>query len=192
MAESVREKKKQQTRKKLIKTASRLFAEEGFQVSTSKIAQTAGLAHGSLFLHFPTREDLIDTVINNFFKSMNTRIHKVVANSGTLEEFLAQHLALLQEKEAFYTQIITNMTALPKTTQEKLFGHQSTLSAHLLILLEKEGQLTGIPPHLLFNTWLGIIHYYLQNKVMFAPDTSVIERYKDEWIEGYLHLVRKG
>lgn len=191
MKETLREKKKRQTRKKLIDAASRLFAEEGFQIPTIKIAQAAGVAHGSLFLHFPTREDLIDAVIDTFFKRMNTPIHQVVANSGSIEDFLIQHLALLQKKERLYTQIISNMAVLPKTTQEKLFAHQSTLSAHLLLLLEREEQLTVVPSHLLFNTWLGIIHYYLQNKAMFAPNTSVIERYQEEWIEGYLHLIRK-
>lgn len=192
MKETLRDKKKRQTRTRLIDSASRLFAEEGFQIPTSKIAQAAGVAHGSLFLHFPTREDLIDAVIDTFFKKMNTRIHQVVADSGTIEEFLAQHLALLQKKEAFYTQIISNMSLLPKITQEKLFAHQSTLSAHLLLLLEQEDHLPTVPPHLLFNIWLGIIHYYLQNKAMFAPNCSVIERYQEEWIEGYLHLIRKG
>lgn len=192
MKETLREKKKRQTRTKLISSASRIFAKEGFQVPTVQIAQAAGVAHGSLFLHFPTREDLIDAVIDTFFRKMNTQIHQAVAKSGTIEDFLRHHLALLQKKETLYTQIISNLMILPKSTQEKLFAHQSTLSAHLLFLLEQEKQLSAVPPHLLFNTWLGIIHYYLQNKAMFAPNTSVIERYQEEWMNGYLHLIRKG
>ncbi len=191
MTETIREKKKRQTRTTILETASELFAAEGFQLPTSKIAKSAGVAHGSLFLHFPTREDLIDTVIRSFFEELNTRIHQVTETTGSLEEFLRQHLELLEEKEAFYTQLITSLNTMPSTTQQKLFAYQSTLSSHLLLLLEKE-DIAAVAPHMLFNTWLGIIHYYLQNKAMFAPEESVIARYRDEWIETYLNLIRKG
>lgn len=191
MTGTIREKKKRQTRTTILETASELFATDGFQMPTSKIAKAAGVAHGSLFLHFPTREDLIDAVICSFFEELNTRIHQVTETTGSLEEFLRQHLEMLEEKEAFYTQLITSLNSLPATTQQKLFAYQSTLSSHLLLLLEKE-DIVVVAPHMLFNTWLGIIHYYLQNKAMFAPEESVIARYRDEWIETYLNLIRKG
>ncbi|MBO1307241.1 TetR/AcrR family transcriptional regulator [Enterococcus sp. 669A] len=191
MTGTIREKKKLQTRTTILETASDLFAAEGFQLSTSKIAKTAGVAHGSLFLHFPTREDLIDAVIRSFFEELNTRIHQVTETTGSLEEFLRQHLEMLEEKEAFYTQLITSLNSLPATTQRKLFAYQSTLSSHLLLLLEKE-DIVAVAPHMLFNTWLGIIHYYLQNKAMFASEESVIARYRDEWITTYIKLIRKG
>ena len=46
----------------LLETALRLFAAEGLAVPTSQIAKTAGVANGTLFNHFPTKQNLIDTL----------------------------------------------------------------------------------------------------------------------------------
>lgn len=60
MAESRRERKKQQTRQLLITTAFRLFAEQGYQRTTiAQIAAEADVAKKTFFNHFPTKEDLL-------------------------------------------------------------------------------------------------------------------------------------
>ena len=47
----------------LIKTALRLFVERGFYgTPTSLISKEAGVATGTLFFYFKTKEDLIDTI----------------------------------------------------------------------------------------------------------------------------------
>jgi hypothetical protein len=33
----------------------------------------------------------------------------------------------------------------------------------------------------MFNAWIGLAYYYLQNGEWFAPGQSVIKRYKNEW-----------
>ena len=47
-------------REKIFSTALNLFVEHGFHgTPTSKIAKEAGVANGTLFHHFNTKEDLI-------------------------------------------------------------------------------------------------------------------------------------
>jgi AcrR family transcriptional regulator len=47
-------------RKEILQAALRLFVEQGFHgTATSKIAQEAGVANGTLFHHFKTKDDLI-------------------------------------------------------------------------------------------------------------------------------------
>ena len=49
----------------ILQTALELFAAEGLAVPTAKIAKKAGVANGTLFNHFPTKQDLIDALYLN-------------------------------------------------------------------------------------------------------------------------------
>jgi AcrR family transcriptional regulator len=50
----------EEKRKALLKAAADTIAAEGVGVSTSRIAKEAGVAAGSLFLYFPTKDDLLN------------------------------------------------------------------------------------------------------------------------------------
>ncbi|MBP2702371.1 TetR/AcrR family transcriptional regulator [Microbispora sp. RL4-1S] len=47
----------------MLRTAMRVFAEEGPEVSLSRIAQRAGVGAGTVYRHFPTKEILIEAVL---------------------------------------------------------------------------------------------------------------------------------
>jgi len=49
-------------KEQILQSALRLFADEGLAVPTAKIAHEAGVANGTLFNYFPTKQDLIDTL----------------------------------------------------------------------------------------------------------------------------------
>ncbi len=51
------------------------------------------------------------------------------------------------------------------------------------------GDIRSIPMHLLFNTWIGLIHYYLFNRDLFSPDGSVMEKIGEELINHFMRLL---
>lgn len=54
-----RVKRKENTKRAILRSALELFAKKGFYLSTTKaIARKAGIAEGTLFNYFPTKEDL--------------------------------------------------------------------------------------------------------------------------------------
>ncbi|WP_309496264.1 TetR/AcrR family transcriptional regulator [Sulfurovum sp.] len=58
-------------REKILKTAMSLFVEKGIQgTATSLIAKEAGVATGTLFHHFKTKEDLVHALYNSIFDSI--------------------------------------------------------------------------------------------------------------------------
>lgn len=65
-----RQLQKEATREHILETAMRVYAEHGFSVPVDVIAQEAGLAHGSVFLHFPAKEDLLHCTLERFFKEL--------------------------------------------------------------------------------------------------------------------------
>jgi len=59
-AGSLRSLRAQATRRKLLDASADLLAERGYsRVSTAAVAERAGVAHGTLFKHFPTKSELL-------------------------------------------------------------------------------------------------------------------------------------
>ena len=55
----VRAENKEKTRKAILRAALQLFAKKGFYATTTKaVARKAGIAEGTVFNYFPTKEDL--------------------------------------------------------------------------------------------------------------------------------------
>src|SRR3954462_6531104 len=47
----------------VLRTAMRVFTEEGLEVSLGRIAQRAGVGAGTVYRHFPSKEILIEAVL---------------------------------------------------------------------------------------------------------------------------------
>ena len=194
MQDSKRQLKKEQTRRKIIETAFKVYSEQGFTASTSTIAKEAGIAHGSIFLHFPTLNDLLICIVKEFTSTLNSKLHNLSQINDNIEGLLDAHVDILSEHEDFYTRLITEMVLLPKEAKAVFATIQMGLSFNFNKIMNREiddGVLKRLPPHILFYTWIGLVHYYLQNKELFVPDGSVLKRYKKQLIFTYCELMRK-
>jgi len=159
------------------------------------VDMAAGVAHGTLFVHFPTRDDLIAAVIEESGQRIAARIHDLARAGTTVHEILVAHLEGLAEYEAFYARLVMEGPLLPPHAQATLLGIQSAISWLLAGVAEHEmavGAIRPMPTHLLFNTWLGLVHHYVCNRELFAPGGSVLERWGPVLIDHYEALLRPG
>jgi AcrR family transcriptional regulator len=189
-----RQLQKEATREHILETAMRVYAEQGFSVPVGVIAEEAGLAHGSVFLHFPSKEDLLRSTLERFFKGLGEKMHELSGFSGDFEALLREFLAIIEEHEAFYKHLIMEIHTLPPDMKNMLISMRSVNARHFEIVAEREirrGRIKKLPLHMMFNTWMGLVYYYLQNSEWFAPGQSVINRCKDELIDFYMALIRK-
>ncbi|MFD1535800.1 TetR/AcrR family transcriptional regulator [Nonomuraea guangzhouensis] len=66
MMAGLREKKKEQTRRRIAEVALRMFAERGYEaVTVNEIAEAAEVAKVTLFTYFPTKECLVLDVVKD-------------------------------------------------------------------------------------------------------------------------------
>jgi TetR/AcrR family transcriptional regulator, acrEF/envCD operon repressor len=170
-AKITRAKQKEITRQRLINAAMNLFAQKGMlSTTTAEIANAIDMSHGSVFIHFPTREDLVNAVIDEFGKSLSMEFKRAVNHDYGLSDVLKAHLRVLEEFEGFYSRLVIESPMLPLSVRGALFTLQG---------------------HLLFNTWISLIHYYLANKDLFAPNSSVIGEKGNELLKHYISLIKK-
>ncbi len=192
MIESQRKKQKSETRKKLIEAAFVQLAKGLIAARTSDIASAAGVSHGTFFVHFPTREVFLQVVIEEFGVRVSKRLHELASKNGSLREVLEAHVDGLSEFEPFYSRLVSECSMLPEGVRNAMIMIQSAISFHISIAAEKEmqkGIIRSFPIHMLFNIWIGLIHYYLTNKDLFAPNESVLKRYGKELVNHYMTLI---
>ncbi|MBW1723447.1 MAG: TetR/AcrR family transcriptional regulator [Deltaproteobacteria bacterium] len=188
-----RKTQKQQTRQRLLRVAFRQFSEKGLTATrTLDIARKAGVAHGTIFVHFPSREELLVKVIEKFGEKVTRKMHELAYRGKGVRDVLEAHLEGLAQYEAFYGRLVAERHLLPRQARDTLLGIQSAISFHLFEAAQKEmaaGKIKQVPMHLLFNTWIGLVHQYLQNRDLFAPGGSVIARYGSELLDHFMKLL---
>ncbi len=190
MNQLTRAARKEQTRALLLRTAYEVFSDHGIAgTRVSDVATAAGVAQGTVFVHFASQEALVEAVIGEFGARIALRTHELATSSGTLEATLRAHLDGIAEFEPFYTRLVIENRLLPQAARDALIEIQSAISFHFGQVIAREPAAAGIPPHLLFNTWIGLVHHYLANGDLFAPEGRVIERHGASLIDTYLRLV---
>jgi len=192
-ATASRSRQKLETRGRILAAAEQRYAETGIAATrSSEVARAAGVAHGTVFLHFPTGEELVATVIEEFGDRLCRRLHELSSRGEGLESLLRAHLEGLGESEEFYARLVAEAGVLPEAARTALVMIQSTVSFHLAKAAEAElaaGRVRRLPLHLLFNAWIGLVHHYLANRELFAPGGRVLERRGQELIEFFVALV---
>ena len=189
-----RQLKKEQTRERIMAAAVKVYSEQGFSAPTAAIADEARVSHGSVFVHFPMVESLLLCLLDSFSQDINTELHTLRDSGGDIEKLLSMHIDVLIKHEDFYKRLVKETVYLPEEAKNTFIAIQSTVSIHFLQALEheiSEGEIKAIPFHMLFNTWLGLVHYYLLNGELFAPQGSVLTRHKDTLIRCFMALIKQ-
>lgn len=101
------------TREKIQESAIRLFNERGYlQVSLRDIAKEADTTIGNLTYHFPQKENLLISILDNlhmeFPIKMSGEIHRAELLSHLLNSFVS--IQKNEEKQPFYYQNINELT----------------------------------------------------------------------------------
>jgi AcrR family transcriptional regulator len=183
------------TRERIIQTAMTVYLAQGFSAPTNVIAKEAGVAHGTLFVHFPKREDLLLQALERFSKNIDEELQGLSLSNHNIATLLRAHLEIIEENETFYKNLMRAMANLSEEIRHCFLSLNTITSHHFGIAIERgirDGEIKNLPIHMFYNTWMGLIQYYLQNSDLFAPSgESVIKRYKDELMKTYMTLIKK-
>jgi AcrR family transcriptional regulator len=195
MPQATRKEQKDATQKRLVETGLDFFAARGFaNANTADFAKAADVSHGTVFLHFPTREALVLRVLDVFGDRLAAAFKAAMQGELSLEGVLRAHLSVLRDYENFYARLVQEGALLPAKARSFLFILHASVSHRLHLAAKTEaaaGRVRSIEQHLLFNTWIALLHYYLANRDVFAPGESVLEIKGDELVGHFLDLCRK-
>ncbi|MDI1233908.1 MAG: TetR/AcrR family transcriptional regulator [bacterium] len=117
-------------RKRLLESALKLFVEFGFhETPTSKIAKEAGIANGTLFYFFATKDALVIALYTDIKSQMMAHVAKEIENKTSLKEVLKGYYSAslewaMKHKTKFrFIEQFTNSTYLNKIADEAIQEH---------------------------------------------------------------------
>jgi AcrR family transcriptional regulator len=102
----ISEQAKQESRARILEKAAELFSGKGFEATTTRdIASAAGLAAGTMFNYFPSKETLAMTMVTEAFRNGAADFHRRRSGEEDLAEelflFIASGLRRLQPLRPF-------------------------------------------------------------------------------------------
>ncbi|ALC15682.1 transcriptional regulator, TetR family [Desulfuromonas soudanensis] len=141
--------KKEEKRMALLNAALELFAERGFNgSSTALIAKRAGVASGTLFFHFTSKEELIHALFKEVRSKIDSRVLENFPGSMALRERLLRILSnllryFLEHPAEF--KFVEQYHFSPFSERGGSFRDENEAIRNLLLLARKEGIVKDVP-----------------------------------------------
>jgi len=90
-------------RERILSSAERVFARRGFFAArVSEIAKDAGVADGTIYLYFKSKDDLLISLFENRMQQVNDVLHAAIASASTprdqLRAFIRAYLKLVHDE----------------------------------------------------------------------------------------------
>lgn len=194
MEKITRKEQKENTRINLVTKAEHLFASKGiFNTSTADISKSLKVSHGTLFVHFPTRDDLIKAVVDEFGERLSTALGQKLSDEHKLKDLLKAHVTVLANFEDFYMRLISESQSLPPHIRSIIYAINASLSYRFYRAAKAEmnnGQIKKMNQVQFFNTWMGLLHYNIMNRDLFSEKTPILNEVGDDLIRHFLHLIK--
>jgi AcrR family transcriptional regulator len=133
---------KDETKKRILKVSQKQFAQQGFEQTTTRdIARDANIAVGTLFNYFPTKESIVENLVNEGCIRAADRFADELESNGqkelsTLEEELFAHVAVVLRELKPYRKYLPAVleTSLSPLATDHSGDHTSLRAAHLEIV----------------------------------------------------------
>ncbi|HEY3880065.1 MAG TPA: helix-turn-helix domain-containing protein [Trebonia sp.] len=126
---------KERTRQALIEAALRMFAEDGYDGTTAEaIAARAGVTSRTLFRHFPTKESILFSGEDRFYRSFIDAYGGQARADGDLPAILRAFVSVapvlegLRDWHRLYRQATASSSTLRGQEQRHLDGHVASLA----------------------------------------------------------------
>lgn len=194
MERLTRQEQKEKTRAGLVEQAESLFSMNGIaSTTTADIAKALKVSHGTLFVHFPTRDDLIKAVVEEFGERLSEALGTRFSGELRLKELLKAHLSVLGEFEDFYLRLISESQALPAHIRSIVYAMNASLSYRFYRAAKTDmeaGTIKKMTQVHFFNTWMSLVHYYILNRDLFSDSTPILDEAGDELLRHFFHLIK--
>jgi AcrR family transcriptional regulator len=131
----------QRNRDLLVAAARRLFAEQGLGVAVRDVADAAGVAIGTLYNNFPTREELISAV----FADRSQTVVEIAGHALSMPDawdglvHFLERLCELQAADRGYNEMVSRRRAPAEPTEDQQRGYQ--LMSRIIERAQESGQL---------------------------------------------------
>jgi AcrR family transcriptional regulator len=185
---------KELTRRRILEAAQEQFRTTGYEATTTRdIAKAAGIAVGTLFNYFPTKEAIITTLVLE--SQCRPLRHPSNETHSSLEEALFAHVAYglrqLKPYRGYLSPVIeTSLSPLAETQKDEPGNSfRATHLEHVVQLAMQYGldaALTPVALQMYWTLYLGILAFWTNDKSPKQEDTFALLDQSLEMFAGWL------
>ena len=171
------------TKEKILQSALKLFATQGIdKTSTAQITRDVGIASGTLFVHFKTKQELIDTLYLNIKKEAMNGLEAFIDPKVSVEKNIKNVLRNLIEhyikhyNEFIFMELVENDPQVSKKAlkkAQKLYANITKITAEWI----KQGHLKDLGLEfihsVMWNISMVVIRHCKINKIKKVPETDL-------------------
>jgi len=168
-------------RNEVIKAAAAELSEHGLDVSIARIATRAGVAKGTVFNHFPTKEDLVAAILSDQLHTLTAQGEALLDHNDPREalgEFMTKAAELQASDRSFCEAAASRTHPAVRKASDRLADVAEALTARARDANAVRQDITGRDIVLLLNAPTSIA-------------TPVASARPDLW-RRYLHLILDG
>src|SRR5579871_253814 len=182
------------TREQIVDAARRLFAANGFGATTTRaIARAAGIAAGTLFNYFATKDAILACLAADAAAAAQLEFEKMTGQADSFEEDLFGYVAVglrkLKPLRKHLTVLLeTALCPLAATTADEV---QSLRLAHLetVACLARKHHLGELPPmalQLYWTLYMGVLMFWVTDGSPKQEDTLALLDHSVAMFVGWL------
>ena len=177
---------REKTRQGIVEAARELFLEDGFEgVTTRAIARRAGIAAGTLFNYFPSKEALAVALVGEALAAAEAEFDAARRPGETLEEtlfaFVAAQLRHMAPYRPWVAPVLEASSSLLRAANEKLgAGIRAQHLQRVERWLAQAGIEEGAPVdhtitlHLYWSLFLGVVRFWSQDSTRNQEGTLAL------------------
>jgi AcrR family transcriptional regulator len=173
------------TRKRILDVAQEQFAERGYDVTTTRdIAHAAGIAVGTLFNYFPTKEAIVANLVREAHAQAAEKFAKSLdpAEPRTLAEELFSHVALIMRKLSPYRKYLPAVleTSLSPLADDREGASSSLRVTHLETVVQivtrhgLQDSLSAVALQMYWTLFTGALAFWAGDRSPRQEDTLAL------------------
>lgn len=204
IAQTKLSKKQTSKQQKIVETAIKMFAEKGYaNTPTSEIAKNAGVAEGTIFRHYGTKDNLLLSVIVPFLKEAIPDLAEEIFNKilsenilsfeHFLRAFVVNRIQFVNENKEIFRVVVKELFYSEELRKELLPLFSKNILLHLNKVLDRYkelGELLDLPNTVLIRLIITTIGGYFVSRYVFRPNDSISD--EEEEVENIVQFVMNG
>jgi AcrR family transcriptional regulator len=187
------------TRQRILEAAQELFARQGFEATTTRdIAAAAGIAVGTLFNYFPTKEAIVECLVSEAHAKVAEKF--AVSESPTLEEELFAHVAAVLRTLRPYRKYVPAVleTALSPLATDRDGEATSLRTVHLETVVKiatrhgRHDALSTLALQMYWTLFTGVLAFWARDTSPRQEDTLALLDQSLAMFAGWLESERNA
>lgn len=187
----IRSESKQRTRELILDKTALLLHNKGFlNVSSKEISRECNISQGSIFLHFKTKENLLNTILQGNISEFEDELNNSCLPSLNMDLFLKNYLDVLIHFESFLSRAYKDLPYLSEALSKNI-NNLETMTKNLFfenIRNNPNNKLSIVDSFISIDAFFAQIQKNLLDKEIYSDSNSIIRQRRGKIVKLYRTL----